>query len=162
MNGVNRKFTGHYRSSAIWITLVAPGVCTTAACAPATKSSAASAAKKKWVPARTKWGDPDLQGIWKGFESVPLERPLELGDKQFYTDAEIADSVAAAQAAGAKRNALVAAGKLENKGTNPHDLTAFNDIFDYSESVERRTYPGGRPQSWIRPPVAFHPGHSSR
>ena len=38
---------------------------------------------------RTAWGAPDLQGIWNFSTPTPLERPAALGDKAFYTDAEM-------------------------------------------------------------------------
>ena len=46
------------------------------------------------VPAktfRTPWGDPDLQGIWPGTDSigVPFERPERFGTRLFLTDAEL-------------------------------------------------------------------------
>ena len=36
-----------------------------------------SAAQGKWLPARTPWGDPDLQGVYSNTDefNVPLERP---------------------------------------------------------------------------------------
>ena len=44
-----------------------------------------------FTPAATPWGDPDLQGIWGlGYTFTDLERPDELGDKQFLTDDEVA------------------------------------------------------------------------
>jgi hypothetical protein len=39
---------------------------------------------------RTVDGQPDLQGVWNFGSTTPLERPKELGDKAFYTDAEVA------------------------------------------------------------------------
>jgi hypothetical protein len=43
-----------------------------------------------FAPSRTPWGDPDLQGIWGlGYTFTALERPDDLGEKQFLTDAEI-------------------------------------------------------------------------
>ena len=48
-----------------------------------------------WTPARTAWGDPDLQGKWLVAETAtPLERPKELGNREFLTDQEIAKSLA--------------------------------------------------------------------
>ena len=41
--------------------------------------------------ARTSWGDPDLQGVWDYRTITPLERRPELGDREFYTDEEIAE-----------------------------------------------------------------------
>ncbi len=43
-------------------------------------------------PARTSDGQPDLQGIWTNATVVPLERPANLKDKEFYTEAEAAEN----------------------------------------------------------------------
>ena len=37
---------------------------------------------------RTPWGDPDLQGMWSYASLTPLQRPLALGDREFYTPEE--------------------------------------------------------------------------
>ena len=39
-----------------------------------------------YTPAKTPWGDPDIQGVWDNHSTVPLERPTRLGDKKTYTD----------------------------------------------------------------------------
>ena len=39
---------------------------------------------------RTPWGQPDLQGIWDFRTITPIERPEELGDKEFWTAEEVA------------------------------------------------------------------------
>jgi len=39
-------------------------------------------------PARTPWGDPDLQGSWSNATLTPLQRPADLKDKQFFTPEE--------------------------------------------------------------------------
>ena len=36
----------------------------------------------------TPWGDPDLQGVWTNQTPVPLERPVALGGKAFFTEQE--------------------------------------------------------------------------
>jgi hypothetical protein len=48
---------------------------------------------RTWKVPRTPWGHPDLQGIWTTDAEigVPLERPVELGDKALLTDQEFAD-----------------------------------------------------------------------
>ena len=61
--------------------------------------SIAPAAKSYSAP-RTPWGDPDLQGMWPGNVSAPLQRPAEFGERTTLTDAEFAqrESQARAQA----------------------------------------------------------------
>jgi hypothetical protein len=39
---------------------------------------------------RTPWGVPDLSGTYSEFTIAPLERPRELGDKEFFTPEELA------------------------------------------------------------------------
>ena len=53
---------------------------------PAVGQTAADAGS---VP-RTEWGHPDIQGIWDFRTVTPLERPAELADKEFLTEAEVA------------------------------------------------------------------------
>jgi len=43
----------------------------------------------------TPWGDPDLQGKWSYASLTPLQRPLRLGEKMFYTLEEAAEINAA-------------------------------------------------------------------
>ena len=76
---------------------------------PAAQSARAATAKP-YVPPRTPWGDPDLQGGWTNVNEngIPMEKPNGLGDKSLddVEDGELADLVrernerAAASAAG--------------------------------------------------------------
>src|SRR5262249_14935658 len=61
--------------------------------APAAGQSAAPTAKSSgaWSAPRTPDGVPDLQGVWTNNTVTPLERPKGLGEKEFYTEAELAD-----------------------------------------------------------------------
>ena len=52
------------------------------------EAAKAAAALKDWRPSRTPWGDPDLRGVWLLATYTPLQRPRELADKPFYTEAE--------------------------------------------------------------------------
>ena len=120
-------------------------------------------ASAPWVPPHTAWGDPDLQGVWSGFESITLERPLELGDKEFFTDAEIADRIAKGADKAQERKDLVAEGKVEHEGFR--DVPNYNAIFEYSESSEpphmsKRTAaivdpPNGRVPPWTLDQVKY-------
>jgi len=55
-------------------------------------SVAVSAQRESYVPSRTAWGDPDLQGVWSYNDDVdtPFERPSELGNKVEFGDEELA------------------------------------------------------------------------
>src|SRR5579871_3239702 len=48
----------------------------------------AAAAQKAQALPRTPDGRPDMQGYWTNATFTPLERPKELGTKEFYTEAE--------------------------------------------------------------------------
>src|ERR1700685_1875082 len=63
-------------------------VSVTAVCAQAPSQTAPAA--KKWSAPRTTDGRPDLEGVWDAASMTPLERPVELGNKEFYTPEEIA------------------------------------------------------------------------
>jgi hypothetical protein len=41
-----------------------------------------------YTPAKTPWGEPDLQGIWSGETLTPLERPAKFAGKPVLTPAE--------------------------------------------------------------------------
>jgi hypothetical protein len=43
---------------------------------------------KSYSPPRTAAGQPDLEGYWTNGTYIPLERPKQLGNKEFYTAAE--------------------------------------------------------------------------
>ena len=54
---------------------------------------------RSYSPPRTPWGDPDLQGIWPGTDSVgvPFERPERFGTRLYLTDAELKEREQQAQ-----------------------------------------------------------------
>jgi hypothetical protein len=56
-----------------------------------TTAAKATPAATTWTVPRTPDGQPDLQGIWANSTLTPLERPRELGDKQFFTEKEAAE-----------------------------------------------------------------------
>ena len=46
---------------------------------------------KSYKPARTAWGDPDLRGMWPidSIGGLPLQRPVNMGDRVFLSDDEL-------------------------------------------------------------------------
>ena len=64
--------------------------CIVAALSTQTRSATDNAQATSTWSARTPDGQPDLQGIWTNSTLTPLERPVALGQKQFYTDEELA------------------------------------------------------------------------
>jgi hypothetical protein len=49
-----------------------------------------AAGQTSWKPPRTPDGQLDLQGTWTNATVTPLQRPVELGNKQFFTEDEAA------------------------------------------------------------------------
>jgi hypothetical protein len=43
---------------------------------------------KTYVVPKKPWGEPDLSGVWLTATYTRLQRPVELGDKEFYTEEE--------------------------------------------------------------------------
>src|SRR5262245_31057831 len=52
-------------------------------------------ARPPYVPPRTPWGEPDLQGLWTSddMRGVPRERPAEFGSRPFLTDDEFLERI---------------------------------------------------------------------
>ena len=68
---------------------IAAGVTVVAALAAA-PALVAGQAPEGWTAPRTADGRPDLQGVWASDSATPLQRPEELGDREFLSDEEVA------------------------------------------------------------------------
>src|SRR5262245_48940286 len=84
------------------------------------QSSKPAPAAKAWTAPKTPWGDPDLQGIWRGDNCIgmPMNRPANFGDRLYYTEEELAqrESTLARQAQNAKQEFV---GSDARVGTGP-------------------------------------------
>src|SRR5881409_3653911 len=96
-----------------------------------TCASLASSAQT-WTPPRTPDGHPDLQGFWTNASITPLERPRELGAKEFFTEEEAAED---------RKRALVPASTAQRSGTEAHyEFTQFGlDRTQFQIAFSRRT-----------------------
>jgi len=75
-------------STAAVAALIAVGFLATASAAGQAPSNGAPASS--WTSRGRQNGQPDLQGVWDYRTITPLERPAELGTKEFFTDEEVA------------------------------------------------------------------------
>src|SRR5438045_1418433 len=58
----------------------------------------------------TRWGEPDLQGIWTVEYDTPLQRPAKYADQEFFSEAQRAELDRA-------RGVLLGTNKREARGT---------------------------------------------
>ncbi len=92
------------------------------------------AAPAKVGPAPTTiWGAPDLQGIWTTVYQIPLQRPAKYANKEFFTDAEVAqlDKERAAQQRFGDR--------IAPTGTVQDVASAYNSLFNMRKHSGKRT-----------------------
>jgi hypothetical protein len=97
--------------------------------APAARAATGAAAS---AVAKTPWGHPDIQGIWLDEFNTPLERPAELGDREFFTDEERRARDEAASG-GIGRNRRV------ERGSQQDVAGAYNAVFTSVKPTGRRT-----------------------
>jgi hypothetical protein len=83
-------------SAAAVVAIMLPGSAPAFAQVAGQQAVKPAAKAKSWTQPRTADGQPDLQGIWSNVSSVPLERPKNLGAKEFYTPEEMAEITARA------------------------------------------------------------------
>jgi hypothetical protein len=76
-----------------------------------------------YLPPRTPWGDPDLQGVWPGNNGVPMQRAADFGERSELTDAEFTrrETQAAAQAKADAELFVRAGGGGRGGGVGPPD-----------------------------------------
>jgi len=96
--------------------------------APASAQKAAAKTTKPGKAPRTADGQPDLQGYWTNATLIPLERPQELGTKEFYTEAEAA---------------AIEKQRIQKENSQAHTDIHYDNVIwqseNYSKVVSRRT-----------------------
>ena len=75
-------------AAAIGVISMAPAAAQTVSTPVSTKMLAAKEGAKSWTAPRTVDGVPDLAGVYTNASAVPLERPKDLGSKEFFTPEE--------------------------------------------------------------------------
>ena len=110
--------------------------------------AAAGTAASAWTPTQTAWGDPDLQGIWRGLHRINFQRPPALEGKEFLTDEEVATLEKRAD----ERNEIKLQGKQENWGDRYQPN--YNSVVSYSP--ERARY-AKRTSAIVDPPDGLLP-----
>ena len=89
-------------------------------------AAAPLAAQDGSVP-RTPWGDPALSGAWTNATMTPLQRPTDLGDKQFLTEEELAT----------RQGEVSERSSLDNRPRT--ETGAYNEFWMERGSLNRRT-----------------------
>lgn len=58
--------------------------------ARAADSGSTAKSAKPYTPAKTPWGDPDIQGSWPASANIPMQRPQNVGDEKNLTPEQLA------------------------------------------------------------------------
>lgn len=106
------------------------------------KSPAVKSAAKIWTQPRTPDGHPDLQGVWTYSTLTPLERPLDLGAKRFFTEREAAER---------EKLVLQLTNADREDGPARKDVGSYNQIF-YERGTKLALVDGQIPTSLIIDP----------
>ena len=91
------------------------------AAAQSTPPAKARPAARTWTPAKTPWGEPDLQGVYSNKTITPFERPAEFAGKAELTGEETAELE--------RRVADRSADKRDGKGTDSDVSRAYNEFW---------------------------------
>ena len=76
------------RRLAAVVTVIAIGWLAPVAASGQREARSGSETAAKWTPPRTPDGRPDLQGLYTTQTFTPLERPVYLAGKEFFTEEE--------------------------------------------------------------------------
>jgi hypothetical protein len=107
------------------VTVLAVAAVPLAGQAPGAAAADTAAAAATYTPSRTAWGDPDVQGLWRGRQTIDFERPP--GEtREFLTDAEVAEMERKSNV----RNDGRLKGLQENRGNR--NQPNYNSIVGYS------------------------------
>jgi hypothetical protein len=88
--GKKEVVMGDRLSGTIITAAVAAAAVSTVVATPITQTFAQTPAASGAVP-KTSWGEPDLQGIWTDEFDTALQRPAQLANQEFFTEAQRAE-----------------------------------------------------------------------
>ena len=107
-------------------------------------SGQGQAATASDVP-RTPWGSPDLQGIWNMDKETPFQRAEELGEREFFTEEEVAERLEALTGRPVRNEYR---DTRKERGSEQDVAGAYNAVWQ----SDRRTEVGRRTSQVIDPP----------
>jgi hypothetical protein len=81
---------------------------------------------------KTRWGEPDLQGIWTGESDTPLQRSPKYANQEFFTEAQRAEL-------DKERAALLGRDRRVERGTELDVAGAYNSVFMMMKHTGTRT-----------------------
>jgi hypothetical protein len=107
----------------------------------------------KYVPPKTPWGEPDLQGLWpiNHLIAVPLVRPKALGDKFELNDEEFAKQQEAIKARNARLQGPIPAADAPDRAMRQTSLIVdpkngqFPELTEYGKKLQAEMKSSYRP-----------------
>jgi len=115
--------------------------------APVLVAGQAPAATSQAGAAKTSWGDPDLQGIWREDLQTPLERDPKFAGREFLTDAEVA-------AEDKRKEGSISRDRRREPGSEQDVAGAYNAFWNSVRYTGKRTSLVVDPPDGKIPPLA--------
>jgi hypothetical protein len=126
------RFSGSLITLAIAAAAVSAGLSVSITRASAQAPAGSGVAPAATPALTTRWGEPDLQGIWTDESDTPLQRSPKYANQEFFTDAQRAEL-------DRLRSALPGREKRAERGTEADVAGAYNVVFTPMKRTGART-----------------------